>query len=463
MADQFPPDPEIITPRVAIIGGGIAGIAAGLDLKDAGCHVSLIERRPFLGGRAYSFVDNQTGQLVDNGQHVFLGCCTAFPEFLRRIGTFSTAHIQESVRLEIRSPNERIGFLKSSRLPHPFHLIGSLFTYPHLGAWDKLRMLPALMKIWATKIGAYSPLYNISFQDWLRSQRQSNRAITNFWNLLIIPTANDAAESVNAAMGFFIVKEALLLHTKGATVGYMTKSLGESIGSPAEKQLLDKGVNLFLGNPVEAILFDEKNDSVEALRLSDGRIIKADWYISAIPPWSLKQLVDRRSEEDLNLTEVGKQPWSPILNLHIWYDRPVADFNFCAFVDSPIQWVFNRTEFSLLPKNSQYLTVSISAAWEYWSMNKTALRQYFVPHIEKVLPLAQHATIERFKVVKEKRATFRSLPGTAHYRLDASTRFKNLLLAGDWTNTGWPSTMEGAVRSGFFAADLVAKQKNTKV
>ena len=440
-----------------MLGGGLAGMAAACTLAGWGYRVKLVERRPYLGGRAYSFLDRETGQQVDNGQHIFLGCCTTYVGFLREIGTLDLTYRQPSLRIEVRSPSGRSGVLSAMPLPAPLHLLISFLRYPHMGWADKLHALPALARIALERRRWRAELEEMSFYQWLRDHGQSERAIDNFWDLLITPALNDSCRNVSATTGFMIFQEALLWSRHGADVGYSQAGLSDIMGSAVERRLRESGTELLLGRSVERLLIDDTS-AVTGASLTNGKVIDADWYISAVPPEVLLDALPERIRQLPELSPAAGHTWSPIVNLHVWYDRPVADFDFAAFVESPVQWVFNKSRTSGQEGSGGYLTVSLSGAWEFWPMSKQELEARFVPELARVLPMARTAQVERFVVVKEQRATFRSLPGTAGYRLPTKTPLSNLFLAGDWTDTGWPATMEGAVRSGKRAAEQLHLQ-----
>jgi uncharacterized protein with NAD-binding domain and iron-sulfur cluster len=205
---------------------------------------------------------------------------------------------------------------------------------------------------------------------------------------------------------------------------------------------------------VERFEFGETG-RIAGVRLVDGETLERDWYVSALGPEAMLGLLPERVRGEAAFAPASTHTWAPIVNLHVWYDRPVADFDFMAFVDSPVQWVFNRTRITELAGPGEYVAVSLSGAWEFWPKSKEELRAVFIPELARLLPAAREAEIERFVVVQEQRATFRSLPSGPTNRLPAATSVPNLFLAGDWTDTGWPSTMESAVRSGNAAAAAV--------
>ena len=435
-----------------VLGGGLAGMAAACHLLDAGYAVTLVEKRPFLGGRAYSFTDAETGAQVDNGQHVFLGCCTYYIEFLKKLGTLDKARIQRRLRVPVLHASGKAGTLYSVPLPAPFHLLPAFLGYPHLGWRDKLLGLYALAQVRiANRRSARAA--NISFYDWLKAQRQSEHAIANFWDLVVRPTANDDSRNVSASMGLMIFQEGLLKTRHGADMGYATVGLSELMGEPARDYIQARGGALLLGRPATRLLLEDGR--VAGVELAGGETLRAGWYVSALPFGVLKGLLPDSLAQEPFFSRLGQLTSAPIVDLHIWYDGPVLEEEFVAVLGSPIQWVFNRSRIQGRSGPGQCLCVSLSAAWEHMGLPKEALRETFAREMARVFPKAAQARIERFLVVKEERATFRALPGSEALRPPTATPVPNLLLAGEWTDTGWPSTMEGAVRSGVHAARAI--------
>ena len=428
-------------------------MAAAWRLASAGYRVTLVERRPYLGGRAYSYTDRETGVQVDNGQHVFMGCCTAYIDFLRDVGTLDRTARQDRLRVEVRSPSGKAGVLAAAPLPPPLHLLPSFLAYPHLAWRDKLRAAPALLRIRMERNPDRDELRAMSFEDWLRRNGQSDRAIANFWDLIVVPTLNDASRDVSASMAFTVFQVALLRDAHGADIGFARGGLSDVMGDAAERRLRTLGVDLVLGRTVERLVPD--GGALAGVALAGGDVLAADWYVVALPPQALVNALPDDLRETSPLSVAASHTFAPIVNLHVWYDRAVADFEWAAFVDSPLQFVFNKTRIAGLAGPGDYLTVSLSGAWEWWPLSKDELRERFTPELARALPLARDAAIERFAVVKEQRATFRSPPGGPANRLPTLTPLRNMVLAGDWTDTGWPATMEGAVRSGNAAAAAV--------
>jgi squalene-associated FAD-dependent desaturase len=426
-------------------------MATAWRLLTSGYSVTLVERRPYLGGRAYSYQDKETGLQIDNGQHVFLGCCTAYTGFLQEIGTLELTSRQPSLHVQVRDAAGKAGFLSAVPLPSPLHLLPGFLLYPHISFMDKLRAIPVLLRISRTKNRDNPELQNEDFESWLRRHHQSERAIRNFWEFIILPTCNDPANAVSASTAFMIFQVGFLESRHNANVGFARAGLSDVMGTAAERKLQERGATLLLGRTVKQLLIGD-NGALSGVELADGERLEADWYVSALPAHALPDLLPQTGGESSIATATAAHTYAPIVNLHVWSDRPVADFEFAAFVGSPVQWVFNKSRIMGEDGPGEYLTASLSGAWEHWPESKEALQERFTKELAQLLPRARVARVVRFQVVKEQRATFRSLPGTTNLRLPAQTSIRNFVLAGDWTDTGWPATMEGAVRSGETAA-----------
>lgn len=446
-----------------ILGGGIAGIAAALELLDSGRTVTLVEARNFLGGRAFSFTDSTSGQVLDNGQHVIVGCCTEFIGFLERLGVRDRWFLQDRLHIPVFSRNRKEGALSASRLPSPLHLLPSFLAYPHLSVSDKLWVLWGMAR--AGFIDRNVPkLDDITFYQWLRDNGQSERAIDNLWNLVVEPTLNDNVRKVSAAMGLMIVQEGLLASANGGNLGYASHGLLSSIGEPARRALEERGATLLLGDAVRLVRVTRGVEGegiwgeVDAVELASGRRIDAAEFISALPFSTLLRLLPPEVADLELFAKAGRLQWSPILNLHLRYDRTVMSEPLRAFVDSPLQWVFNRNAIAgAVAGGGQMVTISVSAAWDYIDISREELVRMFLAEMAVAFPAASEANVLNVTVVKQREATFRCLPGAGSLRPGPATPLSNLFLAGEWTNTGWPSTMEGAVRSGQLAAQAASR------
>ena len=449
--------------HVVVLGGGISGMAAACELLDHGCAVTLIERRPYLGGRAFSFTDPATGSVVDNGQHVFLGCCLEYIRFLTKLGTLHKTYFQTSPHLRVLGAKGKLGHLRAWPLPAPFHMLPSFLTYPHLSWWDKLLALYGLAHISLTDRRRPS-LDSISFYQWLKSHHQTERAIERFWDLIALPVLNDRAQDASAAMGVMAFQEGLLKGRHGANVGYARVGLSQLMGEAAAQYIRDRAGTLMLGRPMTRILTTE--EVVSGIEMANQDIVRGDAYLSALPYDVLARTLPKAVLEQGSLGGITALSSSPIVNVHIWYDRPVMEGDFLAVLDSPLQWVFNKSLILLEeggdcqegPPRGQYVSLSVSGAWEYIRQPKRELEMHFLTAMAQAFPAAADARVEKVIIVKQEQATFRCLPGVATLRPGVDTPLDNLFLAGEWTDTGWPSTMEGAVRSGLRAAHAVVNR-----
>ena len=448
---------------VVIIGGGIAGIAAALELLDSGHTVTLVEARNFLGGRAFSFTEGNTGLPLDNGQHVIVGCCTEFIGFLDRLEARDRWFLQDRLQIPVFSRDGKRGELASSRLPTPLHLLPSFLAYPHLSLPDKLRVLWGMARARFSDRND-SKLEDITFYRWLRGNCQSERAINNLWNLVVEPTLNDSVRQVSAAMGLMIVQEGMLSGATSGNLGYARDGLLPSIGEPARRLLEERGATLLLGDAVRGLVVsphpvrEGQWGGVGAVELASGWRVNGGKFVSALPFSTLLRVLPPEVASLEFFTRIGQLEWSPIVNLHVLYDRPVMLEPFCAFVDSPLQWVFNRSAIAGVPTDcGQLVTISVSAAWDFIDLPREELAPRFLAEMTEAFPAAREANALNVTVVKQREATFRCLPGASRQRPGPVTPLPNLFLAGEWTNTGWPSTMEGAVRSGQQAARAVSR------
>lgn len=440
---------------VIVLGGGLAGISAARSLLDHGCKVALFEKRPFLGGRAFSFHDTQSNFEVDNGQHVFMGCCTYYIKLLRALGTEDKTYLQDKMKTEVVLSGKR-AVLNSIPSLGPLHLLPSLALYPHIGLLDKLRVAYGLIRLKLTDRRRHADkLDQRTFYQWLKSQHQSDRAINNLWNLIILPTLNDDVRDVSAEMGIMIFQEGLLKKPRDATIGYSMVGLTSLTGTPAQQHIESRGGTVRYGAAVKSLNLE--GGQVSSVQLSDGSTHSADAYVSALPFDVLMKVLSEQATEEPYFSAIKELDFSPIIGIHIWYDRPVMEPDFVSFLDSPVQWVFNRSRIQGKGAESgQHVCISISGAGDYVDKSKEELGDLFAGEMARLFPDARDAEIKRLLVIKQPQATFRPMPGTLAHRPSQTTPIPNLFLAGEWTDTGWPSTMEGAVRSGVFAADALA-------
>ena len=439
-----------------VIGGGLAGLSAACALADRGITVTLIERRNYLGGRAFSFIDPETGMELDNGQHVFLRCCTEYIDFLKKLGAFDQTTLQSRLQVTVADKAGNRGVLASTRfLPAPLDLLPSLLRYRHLALMDRLRVIRGMLSIRRTnRERKRERLESMSFREWLVSHGQNDRTIAALWELITLPILNDSIDSVSAYMGIMAFQDSLLAGKGMADLGYSRVGLSTLVTDGARAYIESRGGRLLMGRRVTNLHMEGGRATGVVV---DGETISADAVISAMPWDGLGRLLGEDDPDDRVADITPPQfEWAPIVGLHIGYDGPVMKEPFLTVVDSPIQWIFNRSMMQDSADAEARLLVSISAAWHEAGMSSDELRHMADAELRHVLPKTTDTSMTYFRVVKQPQATFRCLPGVQAQRPSQTTTVPGLFLAGDWTQTGWPATMESAVRSGAMAAAAVA-------
>ena len=451
-----------------MIGGGLAGITAAVALGLAGHDVTLLEAKPRLGGATTSF--NRDNLVVDTGQHVFLRCCTAYRGLLDRLGVAAHAPLQSRFDVTVLSPAGK-AVLKRRRVPAPLHMLPALLGYPFLNYSERARLSLAALAF--RRLDANDPATDeLRLGDWLADHGQDERTRRVLWDLFSVSSLNVPGDDASLALAAVVVKTGLLGDAGAADIGVPALPLGELHGTAAARVLGQLGATVRLQAKAAAI--EPGDGGTFAVRVgpadSDGagEVIEADAVVLAVPHEQAAKLVPAGALSAETVDRWAGLGAAPIVNVHVIYDRKVMDEPFAAAVDSPVQWVFDRTQISGLHERagqhgagSQYLAVSLSAADEYASQTVAELREKFVPALAELLPAARAATVTEFFVTREKRATFRQVPGTAKLRPPAATALPGLVLAGSWTDTGWPDTMEGAVRSGLNAVIALFNSRGT--
>lgn len=453
-----------------VVGGGLAGLTAALRLAEADHRVTLLEARPRLGGLAFSF---RRGELtVDNGQHVFLRCCTAYRGLVERLGATDQVEIQPRLDvpvLAVRGDRHRLGRLRRAALPVPLHLAASLASYPHLAPLDRLRVVRGALALQRLDL-ADPALDQLSFGSWLRAHGQNERTIAALWDLVGVATLNARADEVSLALAAMVFKTGLLMDPGASDIGTAAVPLGVVHHDAALAQLERADVTVRLRTKaVEIKTVSATVGPPHAVRLENGELLSADVVVLAGAQESAAALLPPEAIDGQHrLAELGT---APILNVHVVYDRKVLRRPFFAALDSPVQWVFDRTPHSGLADSTvarthpgaQYLALSQSAVRDEIDLPVSELRARYLPELMRLLPAARGAEVLDFFVTRERTATFDPAPGTAALRPAAATRIPGLLLAGSWTATGWPATMESAVRSGHAAADAALRATGSRV
>ena len=457
--------------KVAVIGGGLAGITAAIALAESGADVTLLEGRPRLGGATCSF--SRDGLTVDTGQHVFLGCCSAYRGLLARLGMTEHTTLQDRFDVTVLAPGAngqpRKARLRRTALPGPLHMLPALGRYPFLSLAERASVArPALAMRF---VDPADPAVDTQrFGDWLARRGQDERTRRALWDLFSVSALNIAGDDASLALAAVVVKTGLLGKNNAADIGVAALPLGELHGDAGATLLAKLGAQVTLNAKVTAIehgaiepgaiepgAIESADGGGYRVRLADDELA-ADAVVLAVPHEKAAPLMPAGALPEQTIAGWAGLGASPIVNVHVIYDRPVMNRPFVAAIDSPVQWVFDRTRISGISASKhgrpghQYLAISLSAADQYADTPVAQLQEQFVPALAELFPAARDATVTEFFVTRERRATFRQAPGSGALRPKAATAWPGLVLAGAWTDTGWPDTMEGAVRSGLTAA-----------
>jgi squalene-associated FAD-dependent desaturase len=439
---------------VIVIGGGLAGLSSAVALAEAGFRVRLLEKRPHLGGRAASYL-LPGGEHVDNCQHVTLGCCTNLEDFYRRVG--ASDKIRFFGRLQFAGPDGRRGAMGVSPLPAPLHMAPSFALFPLLGWADKMAIAGALLKI-ARSGGHPADLWDggtrVAMLAWLRKHRQTDRAIHRFWEVILVSALDEELDRIDARYGVDVFWKAFLSTRSGYRVGIPRVPLGE-LYDGCKEAITSRGGEVLPRAGVRGFRVTDRR--VEGIERYDGSIETADYYLSAVTQDVLPELLPAEVvEQEPVFSDLRNLRTSPITGVHLWFDRTVMSEPFLTLLDSTTQWIFNKTQlFGGAGNSGQYLQLVISASYSLTQRSRQEIIELCLAELRQVLPATREAALVKGTVIKEMCATFSPAPGSDQWRPAQKSPLIGLFLAGDWTSTGWPSTMEGAVRSGYLAAEAI--------
>jgi squalene-associated FAD-dependent desaturase len=470
-----------MTERAVVVGGGLAGLAAAAALAQRGIGVTVLESRPRLGGRASSFVDKASGTQIDNCQHVSLGCCTNFQHFCRTVGLADLFRTESE--LSFIGLDNRVNRLSAGWLPAPLHCLGSFARLSYLSFRDLFQIAFGLRQL-ARARGDET----IVLLDWLRDHRQSNSVIERFWAPVLISALSETLDRINLASARKVFVDAFLANREGWLVQIPTVALDVLYGERLQSWLAARGAAVRLQAGVERVITE--NGRAVGVLLRSGESVPADHVIVAVPHWIVPDLLPDECRNDHKLMKLKELESAPISSIHLWFDRPIlyagdprrvnstepreSELAHAVLIERLSQWVFNRSLLQSVSDNGSpgdrkcRTSTSLESSFSYQvvisaSRSVTAMSQQetitkVVQELGDVFPRARDATLLHSRLVTEHRAVFSTRPGSVDCRPIQQSPIANLQIAGDWTRTGWPATMEGAVRSGYLAAENVLRK-----
>lgn len=440
------------SPKVAVVGGGLAGLAAGSALAENGFRVTLFERRPYLGGRASSYQHPGTGEVVDNCQHVLLGCCTNLIEFYRRIGVEDKIRWYE--RMTFLEPGGRASIIEPTSLPAPLHTAPAFLRASCLNLTDKLSIaagLAALTPIAPRDTGE-------SFLQWLKRYGQTERAIDRFWKTVLVSALNEDLDRVSVPYAAQVVRESFLKSRAAGRMGVPTVPLTE-LYNHAGDYMIARGGEIRFRTSAES--FRVEFADVKLL-LPEGEE-SFDFVIPAVPFDVLSRMLPQTTAAEPLRQTLSRFETSPITGIHLWFDRQITDLDHAVLLDRTIQWMFHKSKL-LAPVGSNghaadnsYIELVVSSSKTLVEKARQEIVDLALSELREFFPGARSANLVKSTVIKEVHATYSPRPGIESHRPGPETVWPRIFLAGDWTATGWPATMEGAVRSGYAAAQCVAR------
>jgi squalene-associated FAD-dependent desaturase len=461
-----------------IIGGGFAGLTAAVALSKAGRTVRLLEQRPRLGGRAYSFRDSHTGAIVDNGQHILMGCYHATHKFLKEIGTVDRIVFQPELRVQFLDASGRLTALRCPSLPAPWHLLAGILLSSAFDLRQKLEVLRLGFTLDSGQLTANNSERQ-TVDEWLRSLGQSETLRRNFWDLLCIAALNEDPRIASAVLFERVLRLSLFASPCDSRIGLARCGLSDCYTQAAAAYIAARGGRVETGRSVSEFLISRRGTCDEpgtrdpeprvparhgqdshatfvcdGVRLADGEVVQAPVVLSAVPCFQLRRLLpsDLLRSEPFFRAVVVLRP-APIISINLWFDRPVTDLDFVALRGTTVQWLFNKGK--ILGSDEGYVSLVLSGAHQHVDRSREELVAIALRELKDLLPASRQARLAHSLIIKERFATFSPSIDAEAVRPPSLTPVQGLYLAGDWTATGLPATIEGAVKSGYTAAEAI--------
>ncbi|MDD8017177.1 MAG: hydroxysqualene dehydroxylase HpnE [Bacteroidota bacterium] len=444
-------------PDVLIIGGGVAGLAAAVELTSQKFSVTLVEQKQRCGGRTYSFPHAETGDEVDNGQHLMMGCYHATLRYVKTIGTFSKVKLQDNLSIVFRHQHKPPAELKAVTLPAPFNILFGLLRMKSVSFPNRLALLRVGMNLIFKNPDTDKHLQKISVRQWLDELRQSEENKKYLWDIIAIGALNDSTDRISAALFAKVLKTAFFGSRENSSMMIPQYGLSSVLVNGAVEFIQRNGGKVMLNTGVQSV----KNTAskIHAVQLQTGEVLKPKVIISAIPYFDLPKIFMEEQRKYIpELQTLDALTSSPIVTLHLWFDAHFMKEEFVALLDSPLHWVFNKSKmYGKGEEGLMYLSIVISGADELVEKSKEELTDMARGELQRFYPTASVAKIIHSLIIKEKRATFSPKVGVEQFRPSHRISLENFFLAGDWTDTKLPATIEGAIRSGYACATLAGK------
>jgi zeta-carotene desaturase len=442
----------------------LAGLAAGCALAEAGFRVSLLERRPYLGGRASSYQHPGTGEIVDNCQHVLLGCCANLLDFYKRAG------VQDKIRwyekLTFLEPGGRASEISPSALPAPLHTAPAFLRAQCLNLRDKLGISRAM----AALVPSAPEDRGESFLEWLKRHGQTEQAIDRFWKTILVSALNENLDQISVRYAAQVVRESFLKSAAAGRMGIPTVPLTD-LYSTAGDYIRSRGGEIQFRAGVESF----RVDAADVIVRANGQEQQFDYLVMAVPFDVLGRLLPGEASASSLAADLDQFSSSPITGIHLWFDRQISDLDHAVLLDRTIQWMFHKSRLIASRSddsrgnesgdndgNGSYVELVVSCSRSLVEKSKTEIVDMAMKEAQEFFPTAREAKLLKSTVIKEVHATYSPRPGIDQYRPPAATAWPRVFRAGDWTATGWPATMEGAVRSGYLAAQALARSTGLK-
>lgn len=454
--------------RIIIAGGGLAGLAAAVALTQRGVKCIVLESRRRLGGRASSFLDPTTETYVDNCQHVSLGCCTNFRHFCETTGLAEFFRTEKT--LYFVGPDGLIDKFSAGPMPAPLHLSGAFAGLRYLSLRDKWRLALGLRSL---AKGFSAAERKLPFSEWLVRHRQTPTAIARFWHVVLVSALSESLDRIDVEHARKVFVDTFLAHRDGWLVEIPSVPLEDLYGGRLTEWLSSHGSEIRLQSAVEQL--ELCGDHASGVRMTTGEVIEGDEFVVALPFFRVMSVLPPVLTQHPDLAGVEKLQAAPISSVHLWFDRPITELPHAVFVDRLCQWVFNRTVLAgrsagpvsdqaavtsetATASNEYYYQIVISASRELAGQSRESILAQVIAELTAVWPVTSTARLLHSRQVTEHRAVFSPVPGVDEFRPAQQSPVGNLQFAGDWTQTGWPATMEGAVRSGYLAAENILRR-----